>query len=147
VSEQSESNRPRQGSNLPSFVHCSYCLTAAQCTLRRSPARVVSSSSQVRPCIPTIFARLRNKMNPACGERAKRVEPSPAGIEPATPSLGNLCSIQLSYGDIYQTYRITLPNIVAMVNGDLLYGYFLALKNTRGSTATYFPFLFLTRAS
>lgn len=26
---------------------------------------------------------------------------SPRGIEPLTPSLGNLCSIQLSYGDSF----------------------------------------------
>ncbi len=31
---------------------------------------------------------------------------SPAGIEPTTPSLGNLCSIQLSYGDTLN-YDIT----------------------------------------
>jgi hypothetical protein len=38
------------------------------------------------------------------GVGVKRKIP-PAGIEPATPGLGNLCSIQLSYGGIDQNYH------------------------------------------
>ena len=31
---------------------------------------------------------------------------SPAGLEPATPGLGNQCSIRLSYGDVPGTYPV-----------------------------------------
>ncbi len=40
---------------------------------------------------------------------------SPTGIEPVAPSLGNLCSILLSYGDVIDgSLGVTIPDLIPL---------------------------------